>query len=220
MARRTRDFKPGVAMHVWQRANHQEAILLDDLDFVSFLRLLQGHCEDNRVRVCGYCVMTNHYHVVTVADARESLSRAIGRVNQDYSALRHRTIGKVGQLWQGRFGSCVLDEAHFWATLCYVERNPVEAGMVLAASDWRWSSARAHLGMADGDWLDMTRWQERYDGASWARALEVGIRDSALEERIAAGKIWHQTKLAARPCGKAVEMSVAEGGGWVDTACA
>jgi hypothetical protein len=114
----------------------------------------------------------------------------------------------------------VLDEAHFWATLCYVERNPVEAGMVLAASDWRWSSARAHLGMADGDWLDMTRWQERYDGASWARALEVGIRDSALEERIAAGKIWHQTKLVARPCGKAVEMSVAEGGGWVDTACA
>ena len=78
MARRTRDFKPGVAMHVWQRANHQEAILLDDLDFVCFLRLLQGHCEENRVRVCGYCVMTNHYHVVTVAEARESLSRAIG----------------------------------------------------------------------------------------------------------------------------------------------
>ena len=92
--------------------------------------------------------------------------------------------------------------------------------MVLAASDWRWSSARAHLGIGDGDWLYMTRWKERYDTASWARALEVGIRDSALEERIAAGKIWHQTKLVARPCGKAVGKLVAEGGGWVDTACA
>jgi len=88
--------------------------------------------------------------------------------------------------------------------------------MVLAASDWRWSSARAHLGIGDGDWLDMTRWKERYDTASWARALEVGIRDSALEERIAAGKIWHQTKLVARPCGKAVGKLFADAEGGED----
>jgi putative transposase len=44
----------------------------------------------------------------------------------------------------GRFFSCVLDEEHLWAVMRYVERNPVRAGLVAAASDYRWSSASAH----------------------------------------------------------------------------
>jgi putative transposase len=39
----------------------------------------------------------------------------------------------------------VLDEAHLWAAVRYVERNPVRAGMVKRAEDYRWSSARAHV---------------------------------------------------------------------------
>ncbi len=49
-----------------------------------------------------------------------------------------------GHVWQGRFYSCVLDEAHLWAAVRYVERNPVRAGMVDRAEDHPWSSARAH----------------------------------------------------------------------------
>jgi len=35
-----------------------------------------------------------------------------------------------GYLWQGRFGSVVMDEPHLMAAARYVEMNPVRAGLV------------------------------------------------------------------------------------------
>jgi putative transposase len=51
----------------------------------------------------------------------------------------------MGHLWQGRYYSCILDNAHLLAALRYVERNPVRASMVAKPWEWIWSSAREHL---------------------------------------------------------------------------
>lgn len=41
-----------------------------------------------------------------------------------------------GYLFQGRFGSCVLDENHLIAAVRYVELNPVRAGMRTVAREY------------------------------------------------------------------------------------
>jgi len=51
--------------------------------------------------------------------------------------MKNFTDGVRGYLFQGRFGSCVLDERHLIAAVHYVERNPVRAGMVKSAWDYR-----------------------------------------------------------------------------------
>ena len=61
-----------------------------------------------------------------------------------YSQHVNRTQRIGGRLWQGRFFSCPLDDEHLWAAVRYVERNPVRAGLVERAEDYRWSSAAAH----------------------------------------------------------------------------
>ena len=61
--------------------------------------------------------------------------------------------GVRGYLFQGRFGSCVLDERHLLAAARYVELNPVKGGMVREAGDYPWSSARFHLGINTRDSL-------------------------------------------------------------------
>lgn len=38
-----------------------------------------------------------------------------------------------------------MDENYLLAAARYIELNPVTAGLAEKASDWRWSSARAHL---------------------------------------------------------------------------
>jgi len=38
-----------------------------------------------------------------------------------------------------------MDEPYLLAAARYIELNPVRAGLVVAPSDYRWSSARAHL---------------------------------------------------------------------------
>lgn len=54
-----------------------------------------------------------------------------------------------GHLWQGRFGSFVLDDYYLLAATRYVEMNPVKAGLVDRPETYRWSRARAHLGGRD-----------------------------------------------------------------------
>ena len=212
MGRKRRDLAAGEAAHIWQRGNHQEPVFTTDAEKRLFLSMLFGTCMQHGVSVAAYCLMTNHYHLVATGKGDRSISLAIGRVNQEYSAYKNRQCRTTGHEWAERFGSKRLDAAHYWAAICYVERNPVSAGMVAAAWDWPWSSARAHLGLEIEPWLDCGRWGERYDQNTWRRALEIGIFESALEERRAVGQFLGDSHLG--------KVLVAEGGGWVDSACA
>jgi putative transposase len=53
-----------------------------------------------------------------------------------YAQAVNRRHGWSGHLWQGRFFSSPLDDAHLWAAVRYVERNPVRAGIVSRAEDY------------------------------------------------------------------------------------
>lgn len=52
--------------------------------------------------------------------------------------------GWRGYLFQGRFASYPMDDAHLMAAIRYVEHNPVAAAMVARPENWNWSSARSH----------------------------------------------------------------------------
>ena len=81
----------------------------------------------------------------------EGLARAIGETHRRYTGFVNARARWTGHLFQGRFASVVLDDAHFVAAARYVALNPVRARLVERAQDWAWSSARAHLaGRDDG----------------------------------------------------------------------
>jgi len=67
--------------------------------------------------------------------------------------MKNFSEGVRGYLFQGRFGSCVLDERHLIAAVRYVERNPVTAGIVNNAWEYPWSSAAYHIGDIENDAL-------------------------------------------------------------------
>jgi putative transposase len=88
----------------------------------------------------------------------KALARAVSEIHQRYTRRINFRQGWRGHLWQGRFASFVMSEAHLMGAARYVERNPVMAGLVERAEDWRWSSAAAHCGAegdspAECDWL-------------------------------------------------------------------
>ncbi len=117
------------------------------------------------------CLMTNPLHLILVPPQEGSLSVLLRRVHGRYAQYFNARWGRSGHLWQNRFFSCMLASDHLWAALAYVERNPVRAGMVAHAADYRWSSAAAHLGGVDGDnLLDMPWWAQQ-SPANWAERL-------------------------------------------------
>jgi len=136
----------GVPHHVTQRGNRRADVFWTDQDRRRYLVLLEEYAARHALEIWAYCLMTNHVHFVAVPRGIDSLARTFKPVDMRYSQYVNRTQHLTGHLWQGRPFSCPLDDAHLWAAVRYVERNPVRAGLEARAEDYPWSSAAAHCG--------------------------------------------------------------------------
>jgi putative transposase len=195
MGRIARCVIPGLWHHVTQRGNLQQAVFFDDRCRRVYLELLRRHCHLNQVGITGYCLMGNHVHVLAVPDRPDGLARAFGRAHNDYARWLNLGRRETGHLWQNRFYSCVLDELHRWEALRYVELNPVRAGLVHRPEHWPWSSARAHLRGDETGLVDIREWRQRWSPLAWNEALDHGIGEASLLERI------RQATRTGRPAG-------------------
>jgi putative transposase len=155
---------------VTQRGVDRRETFSADADRETYLGLLRQNLEDAGVRLLAWCVMTNHIHLIAAPEREDSLSVLLRRVHGRYAQYYNARWGRSGHLWQNRYFA--LGPGHLWAALAYVEMNPVRAGLVTRAGDYRWSSAGAHLGTGDGNGLaDLEWWRREYDGGDWAEAL-------------------------------------------------
>jgi len=137
------------------------------------------------MRILGFCLMTNHVHLIAVPELADSLAKAMGRTHCDYARWLHVRERQTGHLWQNRFYSCPLDAGHCWAALRYVERNPVRAALTKHVEDWPWSSAQAHVTGDDPTALiDWSEWKACWTPTRWKEALDKSIGEAMLEERI------------------------------------
>ena len=149
MARLARVVVPGVAHHVTQRGNRRLDVFFREGDYQFYLESTAEWCGRFGVEVWAYCLMTNHVHLIVKPDSADKLHRAIQEIHQRHTRRINFNQGWRGHLWQGRFSSTPMDDAHTLLATRYVELNPVRAGMVERAEEYRWSSARAHLEARD-----------------------------------------------------------------------
>jgi putative transposase len=146
MARLARVVSPDTPHHVTQRGNARQFILETDTDRLVYLDLLRRHGALHGLGLLGYCLMSNHVHLIVVPARHDSLRLALKHTHGRYAAYFNARFASSGHVWQGRFYSCPLDLPHLWAALRYTELNPVRAGMVADPAAYHWSSAAAHCG--------------------------------------------------------------------------
>jgi putative transposase len=145
----------------------------------------------------GYCLMSNHVHLVIAPRDPGTLAAALKQTHGRYASYWNAVHKSSGHVWQGRFYSCPLDHAHVWMALRYAELNPVRAQLVTEAAGWWCSSAAAHCAMQPGPiWLDMEQWSKRWSAESWREYLGTGEH----EDEIAAIRRCTHT---GRPLGSA-----------------
>ena len=145
MPRIARHVVPGVAHHVTQRGNPRQQTFFEAADYVRYVDLLREGCKAADVEVLAWCLMPNHVHLLLVPKSVYGLSVALSSAHQRYTWLVNRRNGWQGYLWQSRFFSVPLDEAHLRLCMRYVELNPVRARLAASPEEWRWSSAKAHV---------------------------------------------------------------------------
>jgi putative transposase len=149
MARLPRFVLPGHPHHVTQRGNRREQTFFEDGDYALYLDLLAAAAGRFGVEIWSYCLMPNHVHIIAVPRDADGLARTFSQLHRSYTGYINARMRVTGHLWQGRFGSVAMDEAHLLAALRYVALNPVRARLVDRAEDWQWSSTRALLKAQD-----------------------------------------------------------------------
>ena len=153
MPRLARVVIPNISYHITQRGNRRDDVFFDDDDRQFYLDLLKEYAQKYDVEIWAYCLMTNHIHLILRPNKAEGLQQVLKPLHMRYAQYINKKRGWSGHLWQGRYFSSALDEAYTYSAIRYVEQNPVRADMVKDASDYIWSSARAHLGLTPNDML-------------------------------------------------------------------
>src|SRR5271165_3043503 len=89
--------------------------------------------------------MSNHFHLLVKLPDPRQVSTLMAGLLRAYVHHCHRRHGFVGHRWQGRFKSPAIQmESYLLSCGRYIERNPLEAGMVSLPWEYRWSSERLH----------------------------------------------------------------------------
>src|ERR1700722_4150172 len=114
MARFARVVVAEVAHHVTQRGNARQVILSSDRDRATYLELLRHYSELHALALLGYCLMSNHVHLIAVPRACEALAQTLKHAHGRYASYWNARNSSSGHVWQGRFYSCPLDESHLW----------------------------------------------------------------------------------------------------------
>jgi len=182
MARLQRVVAVGTPHHVTQRGNARRFVLNDNADRLVYLELLAEACRHHNLGLTGYCLMSNHVHLIAVPHRPDSLALALRDTHGRYAAYLNAREASSGHVWQGRYYSCPLDRPHLWAALRYTERNPVRAHMVQTPEQFAWSSAAAHCGTGSAAAaLDLDLWSNSWTHAGWHDFLreEAGDTDAA-----------------------------------------
>ena len=148
MSRSRRNTAPGCVHHVVNRGNRKKIIFHKQGDYRAFLKVLAEAVVRFRMRLIGFCIMGNHWHLVLWPDENASISAFMHWLTSTHVRRYHEhyKLTGSGHLYQARYRNDVCrDDRGVLAVMRYVEGNALAAGLVDRAEDWKWSSLRLRV---------------------------------------------------------------------------
>jgi putative transposase len=150
MPRAARLYAPGGTLHVVARCNNREFYFTRPEDFELLLSHLRELPQTYEVTLFAYCLMANHVHLLLQVPKVDVLGRPLRWWMTETARGFHKARGRRGHFWERRYRACLVeDDLYALAALCYLDRNPVRAGLVEDPATYPWSSCAAYaLGTA------------------------------------------------------------------------
>lgn len=203
MARSLRIEKSDGVYHIINRGNYRQDLFTTQGPHQAFERCLFEACAKCGWVLEGFCVMTNHFHLV-IRTPEGNLVYGMKWLQSTFANRYHKFRKVHGKLFQGRYKSLIVEETDYLgALLHYVHLNPVRAGMVTVESlrNYRWSSfwylhhpSKRHEFMdfsgclsAAGSLTDSPAGRKQYrEYLSWLSA-DTGVQKEQLFDRMCRG---------------------------------
>lgn len=164
-----RDF-PGAIQHVFTRGLDREPIFRDDDDRQDLYSRMRFLVRTTDFRVLAWSFLPIHFHLLAVSGDSTPLSSFMRRVLTGYSLYFNEKHGRVGYLFQGRFGSrLILGDGSMKRAMAYVSANPLKHRIchnLIELEDYRWSSHREILERTENSLTDFTLAMALYSGGA------------------------------------------------------
>jgi len=132
-----------MVFHVLNRGVGRMKLFYKDADYEAFERYLEKTRETRPMRICGYCLMPNHWHLLLWPENDGDLGAFMQKLTITHARNWQEYRKKVGtgHVYQGRYKSFPVEsDDYFYQVARYVERNALRADLVNRADQWRWGS--------------------------------------------------------------------------------
>ncbi|MBL0149239.1 MAG: transposase [Ideonella sp.] len=182
MARLPRLAVAGQHHLVLLRGLDHQPIVIDDEDRRRCLECLREAAAQHQVLIHAHALLDDRLRLLVTPSTPQALGRMVQSLGRRYVGGFNRRHGRRGTLWDGRFRATVVQPGpQALQALLFVDTEPVRAGLVEHAADFRWSSAAHHVGRHRDPLLSrlIDHWQlgntpfERE--SAYARRLEEGL---------------------------------------------
>ncbi|MHB8071035.1 MAG: transposase [Candidatus Cryosericum sp.] len=197
--------------HVTARGNGDERIFEVNNDKYLLLDLLAATAAKEGWDIMAYCVMDNHYHLVTRTPL-QNLSAGMHTINGSFGEVYNARHAHRGHVFQGRFYSVVFNsDSHLLEACRYTVLNPVRAGLVESPAAWPWSSYacsafgnRGRVPVSDEMLLSMMGARGLpYSRAAYQEFIQAGVglpRPDCLQRRREGRPSTLRQAMATLPC--------------------
>jgi putative transposase len=193
----------GFVFHVLNRGARRGVLFETAADYDAFVRVLRQAIDERPIRLLNFCAMRNHFHLLVWPETDQQLPRFMHWLTATHGLRWRDATGTIGEgaVYQGRYKAIpVQTDDHFLRVARYVERNPVRAGLVARAQDWRWSSlwhrevARSGFPLADWpidppiDWTDHVNRPQTLDELAAIRRCVIrgcAVGDASWQKEVA-----------------------------------
>ena len=176
MPRRPRGLPAASPYHVVNRAVRRAPIFQTPADYLAFQSVLCEALHEVPLNLFAYCAMPNHWHLVLQPDASAQLPAFMHWLTGTHARRWHTFNGTngTGPLYQGRYKAVIIESERQFLWACrYVERNPLRAGLVASAREWRWSSLRQRSAGGGGPRLSDWPCPRPHDWAEYVDRVET-----------------------------------------------
>jgi len=154
---RRMQFLTGEMYHLYNRGNRKAEVFHERGDYPYFLRQLRDYLQEYPVKLIAYCLMPNHYHLLTQQDGDGAISEMMQAFGTSLGKTYNKKYNTVGSLFQGKFRDEHVGDMGYLRYLArYFHRNPVQAKLCRAPEDWEFSNYRDVIGLRDGTLCDFS----------------------------------------------------------------
>ena len=121
------------------RSNRQEFIFEQNSIKELFIYVLKKAKKKYRFKIIDFCIMSNHIHLVIQPHPSEDISKIMQWILSMFAVIFNKLHGYKGHVWYDRFKSLIVESLkQLEALLEYIKNNPVKAGLVKKAENYKY----------------------------------------------------------------------------------